>query len=99
MCVLPYVIPCYGIGAAPYARVLHGRDLSYGLFLYGFPIQQILVQFFGAYLSAWRLFGAAMFIAVGFAWLSWHFIEVRALAHKPKSAHAKVDGVSQKARG
>jgi peptidoglycan/LPS O-acetylase OafA/YrhL len=86
MFVLPYVTLCYGTGDAPLARVLRSRDLSYGLFLYGFPVQQILIQFFGTYLSPWRLFATATLIAAGFAWVSWHFIEVRALAHKPKPA-------------
>ena len=92
MFVLPYVTLCYGIGDASFARVLRGRDLSYGLFLYGFPVQQILIQFFGTYLSPWRLFTTATLIAAGFAWASWHVIEVRALAYKPKPARAPAPG-------
>jgi peptidoglycan/LPS O-acetylase OafA/YrhL len=83
LCALPYMILCYGIGTAPFVRFFRGPDLSYGLFLYGFPIQQILIQFLGAHLSPWRLFAAALPLATACAWLSWHFIEARALARKP----------------
>jgi peptidoglycan/LPS O-acetylase OafA/YrhL len=91
ICVLPYVILCYGIGTAPFARFFSGPDLSYGLFLYGFPIQQILVQFYGAHLTPWRLFVATLPFAAACAWLSWHFVEARALARKPLTPPAPLE--------
>src|SRR5262249_28906683 len=70
-----------------------------GVFLYGFLVQQILIQFFGGCLTPWRLFAATALVAGAFARASWHFIEVRALAYKPKPARAKVhSGVLQGAQ-
>lgn len=90
ICVLPYVVLCYGTGIAPFTRFLRGPDLSYGLFLYGFPIQQILIQFFGVHLSPWRLFAATLPFAAACAWLSWHLIEARALARKPVTPRSEL---------
>jgi peptidoglycan/LPS O-acetylase OafA/YrhL len=89
ICVLPYVILYYGTGFAPFTRFLRGPDLSYGIFLYGFPVQQILIQFFGTHLSPWRLFAATLPFATACAWLSWHLIEARALMRKPVTPRSK----------
>lgn len=57
----------------------HG-DLSYGVYLYGFPAQQIVRAAWGSSITWWQLFALAMPLALGAAWLSWHFVESRALA-------------------
>ena len=50
-------------------------DLSYGLYLYGWPIQQMVVHWFYPYLGAHRLFFIAYPLAYIAAFLSWHFLE------------------------
>jgi peptidoglycan/LPS O-acetylase OafA/YrhL len=56
-------------------------DYSYGMFLYGFPIQQALVAMFPA-MSPDELALAALALALLFAAASWHWIERRALRLK-----------------
>ncbi|WP_374604052.1 acyltransferase family protein [Arenimonas sp.] len=65
----------------PVWRWSASRDYSYGLFLYGFPVQQAL-------LAAWpsvpplALFACATLLAALLAALSWHLVERPALGFK-----------------
>lgn len=59
-------------------------DLSYGMYIFAFPVQQVLVVLgrgrdwsFGLYM------GASFFVTAGLAYLSWHLVEKRALLFKP----------------
>ncbi|MFL6427430.1 MAG: acyltransferase family protein [Acidobacteriaceae bacterium] len=63
----------------PLYRVMRFGDLSYGTYLYAFPIQQLLMQHFvqhsGVGNSPLRLFAVATPLALTAAAMSWHFIE------------------------
>lgn len=50
-------------------------DFSYGLYLYGFPVQQLLIQYAGRNLTPVSLFAAAMLLTTALAALSWHLVE------------------------
>lgn len=65
-----YVLP-----PLPWPR---GRDVSYGLFLYGFPVQQGLVATWPG-LGPWSLFALASAASFVLAALSWHLVEAPAL--------------------
>ncbi len=56
-------------------------DLSYGMYLYGWPVQQALVQLFPA-ASLWALLLPALVVSALVAWVSWHGIEAPALRLK-----------------
>ncbi len=56
-------------------RVGRGVDLSYGIYLYAWPVQQLIVQGFGSALNPYTLSIAALAVSAGFAWLSWRFVE------------------------
>ena len=61
-------------------------DFSYGIYLYAFPLQQIVIMLLGPeqpYVVLASLTFIATFI---FAWLSWHYIEKPMLQLKPKRA-------------
>jgi peptidoglycan/LPS O-acetylase OafA/YrhL len=61
-------------------------DLSYGLYIYGWPIEQAIVWLNGGAMSWWALFAIALPVTAVFAFISWHLVEKRALRFKPRSA-------------
>jgi peptidoglycan/LPS O-acetylase OafA/YrhL len=58
----------------------HG-DFSYGLYLYGFPVKQMVAFTFGA-MGATSMFLIAFPITLLFAWLSWRYVEAPSLKRK-----------------
>lgn len=56
-------------------------DISYGLYVYGYPIQQVLLHFFPEY-SAYTVFGLSFCLTTICAVLSWIYIEQPALMQK-----------------
>ncbi|HVA12553.1 MAG TPA: acyltransferase [Stellaceae bacterium] len=60
-------------------------DLSYGLYIYGWPVEQTLVRLNGGAMSWEKLFAEALPIAAAIAFLSWHLVEKRALRFKPQA--------------
>ena len=68
----------------PLRRVGAKNDYSYGIYIYGFPVQQVLA-YFGVYRWGYLAFtAAALVVTFGLAWLSWHLIEKRAMALKDR---------------
>jgi len=59
-------------------------DYSYGLYIYAYPIQQTLMYFFREVLPVWLFFVLASAVTFVFAYLSWHFVEKRALNLKAR---------------
>jgi peptidoglycan/LPS O-acetylase OafA/YrhL len=54
-------------------------DLSYGMYLYGWPVEQLLIYHFRQTLNPYLLFCLALPIAAACAWASWSFVERPAL--------------------
>jgi peptidoglycan/LPS O-acetylase OafA/YrhL len=63
----------------PFVALRIPGDYSYGLFLYGFPVQQMLIEGDPA-ITPWQLTLVALLLVLLFAMLSWHLIEARALS-------------------
>lgn len=57
-------------------------DISYGIFLYAFPIQQFIIYFAGSSIPVWLHLLLTMCITVPLAWLSWKYIEYPCLKLK-----------------
>lgn len=55
-------------------------DISYGVYIYGFIIQQTLMYYFQ--LNSLSLMFLSIPIAYGFAFLSWHFVEEKMMKFK-----------------
>jgi len=74
-----YVTVFLGLTSPRKLGVLQGADYSYGVFLYGYPIQQAFVAL-GPWAHNWWLNGiVCSLIVTCFAAFSWHFIERPAL--------------------
>jgi peptidoglycan/LPS O-acetylase OafA/YrhL len=81
--VLPYAVISIGMTHTRTLERLNGNDYSYGLYLYGFLIQQALIATIGRVTATANAI-MALPIAFGLAMLSWHLIEKRALQLKPR---------------
>jgi peptidoglycan/LPS O-acetylase OafA/YrhL len=55
-----------------------GADLSYGVYLWGYPIQQTVVHYFPGEGLVFNQI-VSLVLAVGFGWLSWHCVEKRGI--------------------
>jgi peptidoglycan/LPS O-acetylase OafA/YrhL len=82
--VLPFTVIAIGITSiTPLERMLHGRDYSYGLYLYGFVVQQEVVHLLGP-LTPLRNAILSLPIALLCSIVSWHLVEKQALSIKPR---------------
>ncbi len=62
-------------------------DLSYGLYIYGWPVEATMVRLLGGHACWWQVFGLGLPVTAMIAFLSWHLIEQPALRLKPGSRH------------
>jgi|SRR5215468_2219372 len=65
-------------------RFVQRNDLSYGVYLFAWPVQQISIQMFHIQ-SAWVLLPVAAAAALGLGFLSWRWLERPFLALKPST--------------
>lgn len=69
------------------SRFATHTDLSYGIYLYGWPIQSTIAFFLARAINPWALSAVSLTLAAAAAWVSWTFIEkpALALAHRKTS--------------
>jgi peptidoglycan/LPS O-acetylase OafA/YrhL len=72
----------------PVVRAARFGDLSYGLYIYGWPAEQAVVWAMGGHAAWWQVFLGAWALAAVMAFLSWHLVEQPALRLKPRGARA-----------
>ena len=72
---LPLALAVLWAGAVLPLRLPHRVDLSYGMYIWAFPIQQLIMLFGLGWLSPWVTAVIAFTIVVPLAWLSWTFVE------------------------
>ncbi|WP_458399738.1 acyltransferase family protein [Mailhella sp.] len=78
--IFPYFILSFGYSENPFfARCFKKHDLSYGMYLWGFPVQQALVYCFGSALSyiSYLLITVAIVMALSF--ISFRLVEKPAI--------------------
>ena len=87
---VPYIVIALGQRPTPVLR-RGGRfgDLSYGTYLWGFPVQQVVIHVFG-YLPFIVNLVLVLTVTLVIAWLSWHGIEKHALALKKRVGRRRV---------
>lgn len=72
----------------PPLRAARWGDLSYGLYIYGWPAEQFVIWLKGGHAPWWQVFGGGLAIAGALAFASWHLIEGPALRLKPRPRSA-----------
>ena len=72
---LVYVMAYLGASNVPMPPVFHERDYSYGIYLYGMPIQQMMISLFPGVSSPLAQLALAVPAIICFAAFSWHLIE------------------------
>jgi peptidoglycan/LPS O-acetylase OafA/YrhL len=65
------------VGFLDYSRYV--GDLSYGIYVYGWPSEELVMWLSGGRLNWWQVFLGSLCIALPAAWLSWHGVEKWAL--------------------
>lgn len=70
-------------------------DISYGVYLYGFPVAQLLSWQYGHDLSLYTHIILTIAISYVFAFASWHLLEKRALKLKPRAHRTAPSGAAQ----
>ena len=85
--VTTYAVLSFANASTPFIRDI-GKygDISYGVYLYGFPVAQFLSYQYAKDFSLVAHMIATIVISYALAFASWHLIEKRALRLKPKSS-------------
>ncbi len=82
--VLPYTVLAVGFAKQPvFADFARFGDVSYGIYLYGFLVQQIVSQMIGTDGAPTMNFVISTLVTVPLGFLSWHLVERKALQWKP----------------
>ncbi len=79
--VVPYGVLALCLAPAP--RLRWRSDVSYGVYLYGFPVQQMVISWLGPGVHPLGLTALALAGGYALGWLSWHGVERWALRLKP----------------
>jgi len=74
----------------PVIPVARFGDLSYGIYIYGWPAEQGVVWLLGGRAMWWQVFLLALPAAAALAFISWHLVERPALRLKPRARHSPV---------
>jgi peptidoglycan/LPS O-acetylase OafA/YrhL len=83
--LLPYAMLVFAYRAPVWLRRFGTRrDLSYGIYIYAFPVQQTVSLFATTAGMGWLpAFIISSLLTIALAALSWHYVERRALRWKP----------------
>jgi peptidoglycan/LPS O-acetylase OafA/YrhL len=78
-----YTVIYAALGLPQLPNMARYGDLSYGIYIYGWPVKQLIIHFGLA--ATWYGVGAlATVISIGLGFLSWHLIEKVALSYKDR---------------
>ncbi|SHN38019.1 hypothetical protein SAMN05192549_10931 [Duganella sacchari] len=80
---LTYITTYMGLLNPQKGSFIKSGDYSYGLYLYGFPLQQLVAHFGPSFHHWWINFGLAMAMGLCIAYFSWNFVELPASRLRP----------------
>jgi len=83
---IPYLVLYLSLLKGRLNEFGHYGDLSYGLYIYAFPIQRIVISLLGATAPIGQIILVSFLFILPFAWMSWHFIEKPCLRLKGRVA-------------
>lgn len=66
----------------PLSKIGSCNDISYGIYVYAFPVGQLIILFGGDSLNVWQFIALNVAVVVPFAWGSWVLVEKTALKLK-----------------
>jgi len=95
--MLIYLMLFLGVTSLPRIGFYTTGDYSYGIYLYGFPLEQAIIELSG-WRSPWLVTAAAVPLTTLMAALSWHCVEKQALRlrkHIARNNHAPIRPVQQ----
>lgn len=88
LAAIPLAYLCMWLGIAlPLHRVGAKNDISYGMYIYAFPVQQLLAITIGPYLPLWLFMLASITATIPFAWASWVFVERPVMLRSRRKKH------------
>ena len=79
---ITYLVMYFSFLKGPLNQFGKNGDLSYGIYIYAFPIQQTIVHFFGKEMPPYQQILLAFAFILPLAWFSWHFVEKPVLKYK-----------------
>jgi peptidoglycan/LPS O-acetylase OafA/YrhL len=81
--LVPYVVLYLGFKKGPLNKFGNLGDMSYGLYIYAFPVQQLIVLYFWPeMISITEMFLYSLLLTLPLGWLSWKLVEEPALKLK-----------------
>lgn len=81
--VFAYLVIYLALGPLRMPDMARYGDLSYGIYIYAWPVKQLVIHY-GLATTWYGVAGFATAITLGLAFLSWHLVEKRALACKDR---------------
>jgi peptidoglycan/LPS O-acetylase OafA/YrhL len=69
-------------------------DLSYGVYIYGWPVEASVARAFGGGVAWWQVFLVGAAISLALAFLSWHLVEKPALRLKSRPTPPVIAGTA-----
>ena len=72
----------------PHIPAARFGDLSYGLYIYGWPAEAAVIWALGGRAPWWEVFALGLALAAALAFVSWHLVEEKALRLKPRGRAA-----------
>jgi len=92
--LLPYIVFCFSFTKSVVNNFGKNGDFSYGIYLYSFPVQQVILHYFPS-INIVLFFILALTVTAVFAYFSWHYIESPMLRFKFRTNTKMTDLVNR----